>query len=291
MPDINTLIPDIEALFEGHDLADASLLSLAEGLTGNFKDRFERYGQDRKPALYLSNVGKPLRQLWYEIKSGLPGEPLRAHKKFSFLYGDILEDLVLMLAVEAGHTVTDLQKGVEVDGVRGKIDCIIDGVVVDVKSCSSRSYAKFKDGGLATDDPFGYIAQLSGYARALGDLDAAFLAVDKVLGHMCLLKLKPEEVKEYDIHGRIKTVRHVLEQPSPPEEKCYAPVPDGVSKTAPFGNGNRTLGVGCSYCPFKKPCWSEANEGKGLRTFIYSTGPKHFTTIIPGKEPRVFEAQ
>ena len=45
--------------------------------------------------------------------------------------------------------------------------------------------------------------------------------------------------------------------------------------------------MGCSYCQFKHSCWKEANEGRGLRTFLYSTGPKHFTHVE--KEPRVAE--
>ena len=291
MASIDTLIPDIEKLFNGSNLNRDNLASFAVDIASNFENRFKGYGDENEPYLRMSNVGKPLRQLWYTVKSGLTPEPLRASDKFKFLYGDIIEDLVLLLAVEAGHEVTDFQKEVEVDGVRGRIDCRIDGVLVDVKSASSRSFGKFKDGTLLYNDPFGYVAQLAGYATALGDDSAAFLAIDKTLGHICLLKLSAEDIQQYDVRQKIAVAREALALDTPPVDKCYQPVPDGTTKDNPFGNGNYVLATGCSYCPYKEHCWTDANEGKGLRTFIYSTGPKYFTSIKTGKTPRVHEVK
>ena len=37
------------------------------------------------------------------------------------------------------------------------------------------------------------------------------------------------------------------------------------------------------YCDYKKICWSDANNGKGLRVFDYSDG-KHFLTHVE-REP------
>ena len=39
---------------------------------------------------------------------------------------------------------------------------------------------------LSEDDPFGYIAQISAYAEANGVERAAFLAIDKQSGEICL---------------------------------------------------------------------------------------------------------
>ena len=52
-------------------------------------------------------------------------------------------------------------------------------------------------------------------------------------------------------------------------------------------SGNRKLSVECSYCSFKVDCWDDSNDGKGLRKFIYSNGPRWFTEIK--KEPNVSE--
>lgn len=285
MKNINTLVEDIYALFDGHHLDPEKLSEFSDGMGLAFKNQFKAYGKERERNLRMSNLGYPLRKLWYHLK-GEPGEELRPEAKMKFLYGNILEDMLLLLAAEAGHTVTDMQKEVEIDGVLGHIDGIIDGVLVDVKSASSRSFDKFQLGTLAQDDPFGYLHQLSGYSTGLGGMDGAFLVIDKTLGKICLDRYSAEQLKEYNVRERIANVREAEKSDTPPD-RCYNPKADGVTKTALKGNGNYTLAVGCSYCQFKHSCWKEANEGRGLRTFLYSTGPKHFTHVE--KEPRVAE--
>ena len=64
--------------------------------------------------------------------------------------------------------------------------------------------------------------------------------------------------------------------------KCYADIPDGMS-------GNRKLAVSCSYCDYKVTCWSDANNGTGLRKFIYANGPRYLTTV--SKVPDVKEVE
>ena len=61
------------------------------------------------------------------------------------MFGDILEELLLFLAKEAGHTVTGQQDTLSISGVNGHRDAIIDGRLVDVKSASSYSFRKFKN--------------------------------------------------------------------------------------------------------------------------------------------------
>lgn len=267
MPNIDDLIPDIQKLFDtGRTLSDISLERFTKEISTNIAERFTEYSQERIPRLRMSNVGKPLRQLWYEISSGLTPEPLPASAKFKFLYGDILEDVLLLLAIEAGHTVTDIGREVNVDGVSGKIDCVIDGWLVDFKSCSSYSFTKFKNNTIRTDDPFGYIGQLAGYSFAIGNLDSALLAVDKVTGNLCLCKFTKEELSDYKVESRIPEVREILKSKEPPKAYCYEAVPDGKS-------GNLKLPVGCSYCSHKFNCRPE------IRTFIYSTGPVYLTHV------------
>jgi len=282
---IDTLVSDIESLFEGAIFTSDNLLAFSTEINRVLVERFERYGQQDKRGLYLSNVGRPLRQLWFELKSGLKGEPFSPSTKMKLLYGHIIEAFTLLLVKEAGHEVTELQQKVEVDGIRGRIDCRIDDYLVDIKSCSSRSFEKFKNGRLRNDDPFGYIGQLCGYAHGSGVNAAAFLAIDKQFGHLCLLKLTPEEIQAYDVRSKISAAKEVLSRDIPPKDYCYPDQPDGVSKTAPFGNGNRILGTNCSYCDHKFNC------RPGIRQFIYSSGPKYFTHIEPNKAPSVFEVK
>lgn len=278
-PRFEDLISDVSKLFDGKDFLGSSIEIFGNNLGGLVADQFERYLEERQPKLYLSNVGKPLRQLWYDLK-GFKGEPLSAETKLKFIYGNLIEELFIFLAKEAGHKVEFLQERVEYEGVSGKIDAIIDDVLIDVKSCSTQSFRKFEVGSLLHDDPFGYIAQLTGYAKATNSKRAAFIAIDKVLGKICTFELTQEVMNGYDLSGRIKEVRRAIESSSEPN-RCYEPKP--VSKQD--RSGNLVLGSGCSYCSHKQYCWRDANEGKGLLLRHYSNGPRWFTRLV--KEPRL----
>jgi len=279
-PSIDTLIQDIQKLLvEGKTVDKGRVELFGQTLAKLVADRLQAATEERPKTLRMSNIGKPARQLYYELKTDLPREQLTASTLFKFLYGDLIESIILFLAEEAGHDVSAQQATVELNGIVGHIDAVIDGVVVDVKSASSYSFSKFKDGSLAENDPFGYMDQLAGYATALGGLNGAFLAADKTLGHLTLLSVPAEDLKALDSSARIDHLREVLESDELPD-KCYPPEEEGKS-------GNLKLGVNCSYCAFKKTCWADANDGFGLRTFLYSKGPVHFVNVA--KEPLVAE--
>ena len=76
----------------------------------------------------------------------------------------------------------------------------------------------------------------------------------------------------------IKDLKNTLEQDTPPE-KCY---PYKEEK-----NGNKTLAIGCQFCPHKWECHADANGGKGLRVFRYSNKDTILTEVI--KLPKVDE--
>lgn len=229
----------------------------------------------------MSNLGKKDRQIWYEFWAKRPPEKLSAQARIKFLFGDILELMLLFLAREAGHSVSNEQEEVDIDGVKGHLDATIDGVVVDAKSCSSYSFKKFETGALKNDDSFGYIPQLSGYSEAKGGMDGAFLAIDKTVGDVCLLPIGKEELSQYDAKSRIAHLKTIVSCETPPE-RCYTAKDFGAS-------GNKTLAIGCSYCAFKRECWADSNGGNGLRVFLYSDGPKFFTEVK--QEPRVQEVK
>ena len=222
----------------------------------------------------MSNIGKKDRQLWYSY-NGYEGEKLLPHTRIKFLYGHLIEEMVLALTKLAGHDVTHEQKQVEVDGIKGSMDCKIDGVLTDVKSASSYGFKKFKDGSLVNDDPFGYIDQIKGYAHAEGTTDIGWLVMDKTNGHLTYLKYDMADESQwywsklnfFSIPERIKNIKKVVESDTPPE-RCYEAIPDGKS-------GNMKLPVGCSYCAYKHDCW-----GEDLRTFLYSNGPRYLTQVV-----------
>jgi hypothetical protein len=238
----------------------------------------ERKGEAKPFTLRMSNIGKGARQLWYDKRFGKE-ENLPPYTIFKFIYGDLIESLLLFLARLSGHSVTARQAKVVVDGVQGSIDADIDGVTVDVKSASNYAFRKFSNGTLSDDDPFGYMEQLAGYAEGR-DTDGAFLAANKETGHIAYLPVSREELRRtVNLRERIEYLKTAIESAVEPE-RCYDDQPEGES-------GNRVLGVNCSYCPHKGRCWSDSNSGLGLRTFLYSGGPKFLTKVV--REPKVRE--
>ena len=129
--EINSLIKDIHTLVtEGVKETTPDFL---EELGENIKNSIKRQMENRKrnTNLRMSNIGKPDRQLWYEC-NGTKGEPLLPDTRIKFMFGDLVEALMLYLVKEAGHEVTHEQHEVQVQGIKGHLDCKIDGKVVDV---------------------------------------------------------------------------------------------------------------------------------------------------------------
>jgi hypothetical protein len=197
-------------------------------------------------------------------------EKLSPQTKIKFLYGDLLESLLLFLAKEAGHKVEGSQDTVELHGVVGHRDAIIDGRLIDVKSASSQSYKKFENNSVTGDnDAFGYQDQLNGYYQASKEDPAlvdkeyiSFLAIDKQHGHITLDSYRPNNV---DYGAKIDRLRSIIALLQPPP-RSFGSEPEGRS-------GNERLGTYCSYCQFKRVCWPE------LRTFVYARGPVFLTKV------------
>jgi hypothetical protein len=274
-----TVVEDIYHLvtsgFQGSE-EWASILgqNVANEIANKFAEHKEHY-------LRPSNLGdKCDRKLWLGVHHPEYEEPLPAEARIKFLYGDMLEEMVLALAEAAGHRVEGQQDEVHFAGLTGHIDSILDGMLVDVKSASSIAFEKFREHLNPGKDSFGYLYQLGFYLESLQDDPrltvkdrAAFLVIDKTLGKMYLdIHDRASLKREWEAHADRK--REMLKQDKQPP-RGYLPEPDGKS-------GNLKLGTACSYCAFKQACWP------GLRTFTYSTGPRYLTYVA--REPNVAEA-
>lgn len=288
MPNIATLPQDIYTLFakrEGTDMLVEQWAKHAANMADHIRVAISDDERGPRPAntLYASEIGKPcLRQLWYKYHYPQDAEALLPHTKFKFLYGSLLEETTLALARAAGHDVSDEQRAVEIRltngwAIRGRIDAVIDGHVVDVKSMSPYGFGEFSTVGYNDgNDKFGYRAQVDFYASLLGGPGKPefgyILGVDKVNGHIAA---KP--VKMWDSDAIMLDYLH---------KRTDAINDDGVPPPRTFAaedkpNGNEGLGTACSYCEFKKKCWP------GLRTFLYSNGPQFLTKV--NKVPKVPE--
>ena len=200
-----TLVADIYAMMESKDAdpsvdVEAEIEKFGENVKALMRTEFGREKRQDKRTLRLSNIGRTDRFLW-NVVNGTKKEKIEPHTYVKFMYGHLVEEMLLFLTRMSGHTVTDEQKQCEVEGIRGSMDCKIDGVVTDVKSASSFGFKKFKDGTLAYDDPFGYIDQIKAYAHSEGQTEFGWLAMDKANGHLTYLKydLNDTEAPVYEV--------------------------------------------------------------------------------------------
>lgn len=281
MKTIETLVDDLAKVLEdGIQEVDPKLAEkygklFTEMLSNRLKPREPR----TKGTLRMSNIGKPCeRQVYYDVNNPNDGEKLEAHTKLKFLYGDVVELLVLFLVELAGHRVEGTQDESEIAGIKGHRDAVISGTLVDVKSASSYSFEKFASGSLTSDnDSFGYITQLQSYLEdaqkdpiVTNKNSAAFLVVDKTLGHFCV-DLHPREVKDYE---KLYNEKKAMVKASEPPERGFTDIPEGKS-------GNFKLPMNCSYCSHKWTCYPD------LRGFAYAGKPVYLTKVV--KEPNVPE--
>lgn len=277
---IHTLVPDIYKVITGEIKATPEQTEdLGKRMGSMIASRLGSNSEPRVGALRMSALGtKCQRKLWYAVNHPESAEPLAPHTYQKFLMGDIAEVETLWAAEVAGHDIQLPQAEVVIHGVKGHIDAIIDGVLVDVKTANSRGFLKFKNHELAHNDPFGYTTQLNLYLEALQETqelkvrgEYAFLAVDKELGHIVLDKYRADKSRDY--RALVSDAISSVGRDAPPP-RGFSSVPDGKS-------GNMKLCMECKYCPHKKQCWP------GMRTYVYSTGPEYLVTVA--KEPRVAE--
>jgi hypothetical protein len=275
---ISSLINDVQNILKRKDgwFTDGLALTLGQEVARKLQQSFRPH--ESNPTLRLSQLGPRCpRALWHSIHTPELAEALPAWAENKFAFGHIVEAWALTLAKAAGHKVEGEQDELYVDGIRGHRDAVVDGCVVDVKSCSSRAFQKFKDKTLGQNDSFGYLDQLDAYL--VGSLhdplvtnkEVGYLwAIDKQLGHMCLYE---HHLRRGSIEDRIKTYKEFVARGKPPECTC------GTRDSGK--SGNIELDVRASYSAYKYSCFPR------LRTFLYSDGPRYLTHVA--RKPDVTE--
>jgi hypothetical protein len=279
---IGTLIKDIETVvLQPHEFTEGALDELGKAIARDVSEQINP--KEREPTLRMSNVGtKCNRKLWFEINRPDLKEPFDFTTRMKFLMGTILENIVLFLAKEAGHKVEGEQDEMEIAGIKGHRDAVIDGMLVDVKSASSRSFKKFQNHLEYGEDSFGYLDQIQSYLEASqGDPKveqknkAAFLVIDKQFGDIAL-----------DVHSKGRTDYKAFMEMKKEVVNAKTMPPRGFEdEPSDSPKGNRMLSTVCTYCPFKRACWPN------LRTYAYADGKslKFFTEV--NNPPRVPEVE
>jgi hypothetical protein len=237
------------------------------------------------------------RKSWYKINAPESAETLMPHVRIKFLYGDMIESLIVFLAEQAGHPVHYTQEVVEhtLPGtdvrIRGRIDGVIDGYMTDVKSASPYAFNKLKspDYDPATD-MFSYDLQVNFYATHFDDEgkpelterdEQRLILVDKQSGTLAQRRVPRNERR---LEGAKENAVLVTSSAKAPGMGDHTSYPDAIGQV-PTTHGNIKLATYCSYCAFKSRCWSD--NGVKLRGFAYSNGPVYMTKVnkVPPKVP------
>jgi hypothetical protein len=235
--------------------------------------------REEKASLRLSGIGKCLRGQAYTMHGHKPNQPA-PQAKMKFLYGDIVEALVVILAKHAGVLLSDEQKEVHLEDVMGHIDGIVlhDDIkyLFECKSMSEQSFKRFVQVGMS-DDPFGYVSQANSYAYALGLDHIVWVGVCKSTGKM------HEEIRKVDTDLAKRTIENIRRLKScrnptqfdrfPAKEETFG------RKTKKNGMDNRTgnilLDTGCGYCNHNRTCW-----GSEVTLFLRGKTFKHYVGDI-----------
>ena len=253
-----SLISYLLSVLDGKAEMPSYLLSeFAELSKKALEKHFTRKEEDFR--LRMSNVGKPLCQLQMQAKGVEPEKP--SHDFIvRMIIGDMLEALVIVLLkaskieVKSQHQKVSL--GVGDTQIEGEYDIELDDGIYDIKSVSPFSFTtKFNaDNGydkIKQSDSFGYISQGHGYGMAANKPFKGWISINKTTGEIVFTDAKHTDEEKKEVYSKIYNNSVALLEEKP-FERCFTDIEE-VYYSKP--TGNRTLGIECSYCPYKHDCW------------------------------------
>ena len=218
-------------------------------------------GKSRKEfRLRMSNIGRPTCQLWFEKNKPESALPKPSTFVMNMMIGDIVEAIFKGLLKEAKVDFDDTDQVTldvgDSNGTRvsGSYDLIMGGAVDDIKSASDWSYRnKFESySALKKSDPFGYVGQLAGYAKASDKRAGGWWVVNKANGDFKYVPAALEMKKE--LTKLKETVEKVNENKF---ERCFEAVPE-TYRGKP--SGNMVLNDNCRFCDYRFECWPNMQE-------------------------------
>ena len=165
------------------DMSDDTIEMVVSPIRDALKKQFTKDEQDDTFRLRMSNIGRPYCQLWF-LKNK-PNEQIQYSKKImNFMLGDIVEAVFKGVLKEAGVKYEDsdtVELKLSNANIKGTYDIVIDEAVDDIKSASNWSYTYKFDSfeSVLSSDPFGYVGQLAGYAKASGKKVGGWWVINK----------------------------------------------------------------------------------------------------------------
>jgi len=213
----------------------------------------------------ISSIGRPLCQLQMESK-GIKGEGQPYNVKIRNTFGDLIEALAIFVMKSSGIEIKNEQQKVSYkfndNEINGQLDVEIDNKIWDVKSASPYSFdKKFGEAGgfdeVVREDIFGYASQGFLYGESVKKKFGGWIVINKSTGEwtVCETPIVDNEHKTKAIstaETNYKALKNKEEF-----KKCFKEV-DETFRSKP--TGNKVLGIACSFCPYKLPCW-----GSGLQ--------------------------
>ena len=244
------------------EVSDDLIDQFGKACSDSFRKQFTDQ-RNKKFGLRASNIGRPLWQLQME-KKGVKGEGQPYNAKMRNLFGDIIEQMAIIVMKAAGVEIEAEQKKIKYSinkgtNINGALDVEIGGKVWDIKSASPWSFTnKFGENGsfhtVATDDVFGYTTQGYVYAEGADKPFGGWIVINKSTGEWTLTEtpMADDEYKEKAL-DTVKKNASALKR-NKKFERCYEDEEEYFRKQK---TGNRVLNNTCSFCPYKFPCWGE----------------------------------
>ena len=243
-------------------MSDETIDTVAREVAEALKRQFGSGNKRGEFRLRMSNVGRPACQRWFDKNKPETALPKPTTFVMNMMIGDIVESVFKAILKESNVAFEDTDKvslpvGDSNDtNVSGSYDLIIDGAVDDVKSASDWSYRnKFESFDiLKSDDSFGYVGQLAGYAKASDKKAGGWWVVNKANGG---IKYVPAD--NLDMEAELENIKQTVEKVNANEfKRCFKPEPE-FYKRKPTGNMLRPKG--CKFCDYRYECWPTLTEG------------------------------
>ena len=210
----------------------------------------------------MSNIGKPLCQLQMEKSDTEPeGQPY--NNKMRNTFGDLIEALAITIVKASGIKVNSVQKPVSYKfknkKINGTYDIEIDKKIYDIKSASPYAFEhKFGDEGgfksIVEEDAFGYLSQGYLYSESENKRFGGWIVINKSTGEWLVTETPTEDEQWKGLAMNLAKDNLTALDKGKPFRRCFSDIEETFRK---IPTGNRVLGIVCSFCPYKFPCWGE----------------------------------
>ena len=232
-----------------------------EQVATDIKDALNRQfntKREEKFRLRMSNIGRPSCQLWFEKNKPETALPKPTTFVMNMMIGDIVEAVFKAVLREANVKFEDTDTvKLEIDEehiISGSYDLAINDAVDDIKSASDWSYKYKFDSfeSLASGDSFGYVGQLTGYAKAAGKKAGGWWVLNKANGHFKYVRANIDMDYELD-----KIKDNIKKAEADELVRCFEPEPETFRGKE---TGNIVLNKNCTFCSYRTTCWDNLIE-------------------------------